>query len=438
MVWILLNKVAACGICLTLLVGTNVAAQDSRHLASQVEIRRTSYGVPHVLAENLRAAAFGLAWCEMEDYGERVIRPLVAARGDLALVDGYEAIEQDFVRQLSFARTLETYGQLDRRTRDLLEGFAAGVNYFLQKHPEQFPGLSNWRFTGVDVAAVTTSVITSAHGTRFRQRLMRQKAVRDSLAMTGEGSNAWALAPSRTRSGHAILVRNPHLSWDAGYYEAQVTVPDTLNFYGDFRIGGLFAIIGGFNDRLGWATTNNNPDLEEIYALQADTTRTDHYLLDGVSYPVERRMLTASFKNGPATAAETREFLFTPFGPVIHRDEGKIYILKQAGDGEYRRGEQFTRMMLARDLQEWRDAMRMQAITSSNYTYADADGHIFYVWNATSPILKHPSGGDTAAVPVARAEQIWQRYLPFDQLPQLLNPKGGYLHNENDPFHCTN
>ncbi|MDX1479802.1 MAG: penicillin acylase family protein, partial [Saprospiraceae bacterium] len=187
-------------------------------MADQVEIRRTSYGVPHVLGENLRAAAFGLAWCEMEDYGERVVRPLIAARGDLALIDGYEAIDQDFVRQLSYARTMQTYGQLDRRTRDLLEGFAAGVTYYLQKHPDQFPEYRGWVFTGVDVSAVTTSVVTTAHGTRFSDRLLRQKAIRDSIAMIGEGSNAWAFAPSRTRDGHTILVRNPHLSWTAGYY----------------------------------------------------------------------------------------------------------------------------------------------------------------------------------------------------------------------------
>src|SRR5690606_25711622 len=72
-----------------------------------------------------------------------------------------------------------------------------------------------------------------------------------------EGSNAWAFAPSRTRSGRAILMRNPHLSWTAGYYEAHVTVPGVIDFYGDFRVGGPFGVIGGFNRHLGWATTNN-------------------------------------------------------------------------------------------------------------------------------------------------------------------------------------
>ena len=53
-----------------------------------------------------------------------------------------------------------------------------------------------------------------------------------------EGSNAWAFAPSRTKSRQAILLRNPHLKWNAGYYEAHITVPGVVDFYGDFRIGG--------------------------------------------------------------------------------------------------------------------------------------------------------------------------------------------------------
>ena len=84
------------------------------------------------------------------------------------------------------------------------------------------------------------------------------------------GSNAWALAPSRTKSGKAILLRNPHLAWTAGYYEAHLTVPGVVDFYGDFRIGGPFIVIGGFNKYLGFATTNSNSgDLTEFYALDA-------------------------------------------------------------------------------------------------------------------------------------------------------------------------
>ena len=420
------------------LLFTSLFGQNLSPLAEQVLIRRTEYGVPHIKADNLRAVAYGLAWCELEDYGEKVVKPLIAARGDMALIDGYEAIDRDFVNQLGYQRTLEAYGQLYRPTRDLLEGFAAGVNDFLKSNPDAFAKYKGFTFTGADVAATVTSVATSYQGQGFKRLLIEQKTKRDSLALTEAGSNAWAFAPSRTKNGNSILVRNPHLSWSAGYYEAHITVADTVDFYGDFRIGGLFAIIGGFNRHLGWATTNNKPDLEEVYALKADPTKPDHFLIDGISVPIEKRLLTAEFKNGNALATETREFLFTPYGPVIHRDEGKIYILRPAGNGEYRRGEQFTKMMLAKNLEEWKDAMRIQAITSSNYTYADADGNIFYVWNATTPAISNLSGGDTAALEVSSSKDIWQNYVPFKNLPQLLNPEGGYLHNENDPFHFTN
>lgn len=423
----------------SIFICAHLIAQSNAALAKTIEIRRTTYGVPHIKAQTLKGVAFGLAWCELEDYGERVMGPLISARGDLALIEGYQAIESDFINQMRYQRATEVYHLVDKDTRDLMEGFAAGVNYYLEKHPGKFPVFDAWTFTGYDVLALTTNLYSGPYGAGFKEELLRQKAVRDSLERdNGAGSNVWAFAPSRTKSGKAILVRNPHLSWTAGYYEAQLTVPGRLNFYGDFRVGGVFAIIGGFNEQLGWSTTNNGPDLNEFYALQADPEKVDHFLIDGISIPLERRLISAEFKNGSAIGTESREFLFTPYGPVIHRAEGKIYILKRAGDGDYRRGEQYTRMLLAKNFEEWRDAMRMQAIVSSNYTYADADGNIFYVWNAAIPDLPLPSGGDTIAVEVTSSDQIWKKPIPFDELPQLLNPRGGYLHNENDPFHFTN
>ena len=62
----------------------------------------------------------------------------------------------------------------------------------------------------------------------------------------------------------AILLRNPHLAWTAGYYEAHIVVPNVLDFYGDVRVGGPFGVIGGFNRDLGWATTNNDPLLWQM------------------------------------------------------------------------------------------------------------------------------------------------------------------------------
>src|SRR4030095_4886403 len=115
---------------------------------------------------------------------------------------------------------------------------------------------------------------------------------------SNEGSNAWAFAPSRTKSGKAILLRNPHLQWTAGYYEAHMTVPGVIDFYGDFRIGGPFAVIGGFSKYLGFSTTNNSQDLDEFYALDADPSQPDHYLLDGASHPLKRDVINVTVRTG--------------------------------------------------------------------------------------------------------------------------------------------
>ena len=411
-------------------------------LSEEVTIRRTDYGVPHILAESLEAAAFAMAWVQLEDYGDRVALGLVQARGESTLHLGLEegSLDGDFRARRSHGRAVETFHLLPPEVRAVYRGFARGVNAYVDMNPEEFPETLRPDFTGHDVLARDVTGPSWGAANRFLSRVRDgETVVADPEGGAAEpGSNTWALAPSRTASGRSILMRNPHLSWEAGYYEAQVTVPGLLNFYGDFRIGGPFGIIGGFNRHLGWSTTNNNPDLTEIYALEPHPTRPDHYLFDGAAVPLERSVTTVTFRLGDGYGTESRESWETPLGPVIHRGEGKVFILRSAGDGEYRLGEQFLRMMTARSLDEWQDAMRMQARTQSNFTYADRDGNVLYVWNAMHPDRPHPPGGDTLAMSATESAQVWTRYLPWDSLPRLLNPEGGYVRNDNDPFHHTN
>ena len=419
---------------LVLLMGS-LYAQD---ISEKVTIRRTAYGVPHIVADDLKAVAFGLAYAELEDRGEKVVLPLVRAKGIWAQYTDVENVEADLYAKLILEHTRDTYHLLNQDTRDILEGFAEGVNYYLTLHPEEFPEWYYHNFTGIEVASASnrSSIPTASSAREFLKKLEEDKEI--AKANDDAGSNVWAFAPERTKSGHAILMRNPHLSWQAGYYEAHITVPGKLNFYGDFRIGGMFAIICGFNDHLGWSTTNNHPDLEEVYALKVDPSKPDHYLLDGGSFPVRRKRVEVEFKNGDGTGVITKEWLYTPFGPVIDRSNGLIYVVKTAGWNNYKRGEQLVAMMHANTLEEWKNAMKQRNITSSNYTYADDQGNIFYIWNASTPKLPHAYEGDTVAHVVSQTSEIWRDLQDFDRIPQLENPKGGYLQNSNDPFYLTN
>jgi acyl-homoserine-lactone acylase len=432
-------------------------AQTADALARRVEIRRTTWGVPHVKADDLAAAAFGLAYVQLEDYGARVALGLLRGRGEMGLWFGRDSMAGDFAARPVYAIAVAKYPTLDADTRAVYEGFAAGVNRYIERHPGEFPAGFRPHFTGYDVAARDVQVASTAAASRLLARLDPARAAAeppDAASATGradvldapaagvdpleEGSNAWAFAPSRTRSGRAILVRNPHLAWDAGYYEAHVHVPGVLEFYGDFRIGGPFTVIGGFNRHLGWATTNNAPDNDEFYALDVDPEHADHFLFDGASVPLERVLVTVPFRNGPGVSTETRESWRTPLGPVVHRDGGRIYVLRTAGDGDHRGGQQFLRMMQATSLEEWKAAMRMRARSTSSFTYADRAGNVFYVWNGLNPALPHPSGGDSAATPARRTDEVFTRLIPWDSLPQVLNPRWGYVRNENDaPYHTN-
>ena len=101
-------------------------------------------------------------------------------------------------------------------------------------------------------------------------------------------------------------------------------VPGVIDFYGDFRIGTAFGIIGGFNPDLGWATTNNYPTLSQVYRLDAHPTFENHAILDGRPLPLTRHEVTVDYLTADSTTAlETRTSWSTPHGPVIHRTDAQ-------------------------------------------------------------------------------------------------------------------
>ena len=411
-----LNSIAG-GACFALLAAAQLQAQELP------TIRRTEYGVPHIAANDFRGIGIGLGYTQVEDYGGRVILGLIHAKGWMGITFGRDSIDSDFSARRRLRRVEETYHLLDAETRAIYEGFADGVNIFIRSHPERVPAWAKPIFHGHDVAAGDIG----GPGTAAAQRI----AIRQSQTLgqgdrgTGrlgesarinpdDGSNAWAFSPRRTKSGKAILLRNPHLNWNAGYWEAHVTIPGQLNFYGDFRIGGPLVTIGGFNEHLGFATTNNASDSDELYVLDADTTVENHYLFDGASIALRSEDVTVEYTTPEGVLQETRQFWTTPLGPVVHQTRERVYVVRSADQGEYRAGLQFLRMMRARNLAEWKAAMALRARPTSNFTYADDQGNIFYLWMGSVPKLPHRPGGDTTAIPAHRSSDVWTTLIPFE------------------------
>src|SRR5690606_40722236 len=163
-----------CGLTLS----TLVSAQD---LAEQVIIRRTDYGVPHIKAENIKAASFAMAYLQVQDYGRSVIDGLIQAKGEWALTEALDdslmadQIDRDAAAKLRYARAEETFDLLDQDTKDLLEGYAAGVNKYIETYPDEFEEWVKPNFKAMDVHAKS---IGTHSGSAVRDFIRDRKSTR--------------------------------------------------------------------------------------------------------------------------------------------------------------------------------------------------------------------------------------------------------------------
>ncbi len=360
-------------------------------------------------------------------------------------------VEADFrSRQFRiYARAVENYHRMDPDYRSMVEGFAGGLNYYVARHRDDVP---QW------IPAITPHDVT-AYGFAGVMRFAfdRGNIVRDFLKSQGVdtaqleepeelladpeaalGSNMWALAPSRSRTGRTLLLGNPHQRWApvSTYYEAHLIVPGKMNFYGSTFIGRP-VLTTGWNEHLGWSHTVNYPDLEEIYELDLDPQRPDHYRFDGGSVPIAAEEVIVPIKAEGKPRSETRTFWHTPLGPVIHRNDEKIWVLRSACYENYQAYEQWLKMCQATNYEQFRDVLAMVKIPMFNICYADQAGNISYLWNGTVPDLPHPAH-KAKAVHAARTAEIWTQFHPLKQLPQLFNPAGGYVQNCNSPPYFGN
>jgi acyl-homoserine-lactone acylase len=409
-------------------------------LAQQVTIRRDTYGIPHILGETEEAAAFGFGYAQAEDHAAEIGRRYLAARGTAAAVFGEEALAGD-VAMAQFDNLAASEAALERITplyRRIIGAYAAGVNRYVRAHREQLP---EWmpELTAADVLANTRAGAASSLGGAALVRRLRQKyegvqpTTEDpSWLDEGDGSNAFALAGSRTTTGKPILLGNPHLQWSSLYWEAHVRVPGKIDFYGSTLVG-IPVLRAGFNDRLGFVTTNNSPDLDDVFALKLDPAQPDHYLFDGRSMPLSRREATVRVRQADGSMRdEPRTFWTSHIGPVIYRTADRAFTVKSTRLDAFQYFEGFYVLSKARNLREWTAAMRHNYVPTSNFTYADVDGNIQYYWNGRVPVRR--DGIDYRLDVEANGPgDIWSRLHGIDDYPRLLNPPGGYVQNANNP-----
>lgn len=417
------------------------AGRDRAEPERSVRILRDSWGVPHVFGETDADVAFGLAWAHAEDDFATIQTSLLAARGVLARRVGRRGAANDYL--VALLRVHETVAEryaldLSPATRALVEAYAEGLNLYARHHPEETAS-DVLPFTGQDVVAGFVHKIPLFFRLdRVLRELLdgRPEAVR--AAVPTDGSNAFAVAPSRSADGRTRLAVNSHQPWDGpvAWYEAHLHSEQGWDMVGS-TFPGAPVILHGHNRHLGWASTVNRPDLVDVYRLETDPEHPDRYRFDGAWRELERRHVGIGVKLlGPLRWTVSRELLASVHGPVLRTPTG-TYAVRHAGAGDVRHVEQWYRLNKARSLDEWRDAMRLAAMPMFNFVYADERGNILYVYNGLIP--RRAEGYDwRGVVPGDTSETLWTGYWDWDRLPQVSNPPSGFLQNCNsDPFRST-
>jgi len=404
----------------------------------KVHIVRDNFGVPHVFGHTDADVGFGIAFAHSEDDFATIQDVVLATRGTLAASEGLKAAPVDYlVHAMHVWETVNTRYDRDlpADVKHILEAYADGVNYYAALHPGVVKsGLLP--LTGKDIAAGFVFKTPFFYGLGdVLKKLTADTGGKPALPI---GSNGVAVAPSRSSDGATRLLVNSHQPYEGpvAWYEAVLQSDEGWHVAGGFFPGTPF-MLHGHNAHLGWANTVNQPDLVDIYRLTINPSNDNQYKLDGKwrDFEVEDAALRVKLF-GPLIWTVHRPVLFSVHGPVFKTDHG-VFAVRYAGMGEVRQVLQYYRLNKARDLDEWKAAMRLQALPSINYVYADEKGNIGYVYNGQFPVRK-PGINWQDYLPGDRSDLIWHSYLPFEREPQMWNPKSGFVFNSNNiPFQAT-
>ena len=240
--------------------------------ARNVTITRDDWGIAHIRGKTDADAVFGMIYAQAEDDFNRVEVNYLNAMGRLAEAEGEEEIYRDLRMKLFInPDSLQAmYGRSPASLQQRMQAWADGLNYFLRTHPAVVPKVITrfepWMalsFTegsiGGDIEQISLRGLEGFYG---RQLAASPGTGYDLAGREAEleptGSNGFAIAPSNTSAGHALLLINPHTSFFFRS-ELQMTSDEGLNAYGAVTWGQIF-IYQGFNEKAGWMHTSSGVD----------------------------------------------------------------------------------------------------------------------------------------------------------------------------------
>ncbi|MEQ1646032.1 MAG: penicillin acylase family protein, partial [Pyrinomonadaceae bacterium] len=376
---------------------------------------------------------------QAEDDFNRIEVNYLNSIGRLAEAEGEKAIWSD-LRQKLFIDEQEMkrqYLESPEWMRKLMNAWADGLNYYLAKHPNVKPRVITkfepWMpltfsegSIGGDIESIDLGQLRAFYDKGF-------VAIKEPEDFTKEplGSNGISISPSNTKNKKALLLINPHTSFFFRS-ELQVTSSEGLNAYGASTWGQFF-IYQGFNERLGWMHTSSDVDAIDEW-LETVVKKTDgiwYYRHGGSEKKITSKDISLRYKTeGGTIAGRNVTALFTHHGPIV-RKEGDKWISVGLMNEPVKALMQSYERTKAKNYNEFKKVMELQANSSNATLYADADGNTAYIHPNFVP-RRDPKFDWTKPVDGSDPATDWKGLHSFDELPNLKNPKSGWVYNSNN------
>ncbi|WP_156255485.1 penicillin acylase family protein [Sandarakinorhabdus oryzae] len=400
------------------------------------EVLWDRFGVPHIYADSEAGAFKGFGWAQAASHGNILLRMYGESRARAAEYWGadYAPLDRYLIAHDAPERARAWYKAQSPQMRANLDGFAAGINGWMAAHPDHVPAELKrvLPITGVDVMAHAHRLMQYLYVAPMGRMLSRPERPGPTGLGDDGGSNGWAVGPSRSASGAAMLLANPHLPWVPSpltYYEAQISAPGYA-VYGATQVG-LPVLRFAFNTDLGFTNTVNNMLGATRYALEPVA---GGYRLGGKVMAYRRVPKSLLIRQSDGTLKrESFIVRHSVHGPVFDV-EGRPVAIRVAGLDRPGVLQAYLDMGKAHDFAGFESALKRLQIPSFNIVYADRAGHVFHISNGILPA--HKTGGSHAfwsgLVPGDRSDLISTTIEPYEHLPKALDPPGGFVQNAND------
>jgi len=244
------------------------------------------------------------------------------------------------------------------------------------------------------------------------------------------GSNNWAVAGSKTKSGNPLLCNDPHLrlTLPSIWFQNQIKTPQK-NVYG-VSFPGIPGIVIGFNEDIAWGVTNVGHDVGDWYQIQWTDRNRSHYYYDDQEVPVEIRVEEIKIKGKEPFLDTVR---YTIWGPVYDLDgdvnEGMAYRWIAHDVPNKPEITAFWGLNDAKSYTDYSNALQNYISPAQNFVFASKKGDIALKVNGRLPLKRQGQGrmlGDGSS-----SANAWAGFIPMDHVPQVKNPERGFVSSAN-------